>query len=419
MSDDTTLPRRVFLGAGISELAAASVSAGADASTKSIKFRLKETAGLRRFGYPVSVVLPPELTGPNLRLERDGKAVASQFRVVKGLDGNERVVLDFNSSPGPLESESYVIHGGDEVQRGPEPSKGMSVVKEGNVFRVSNGSALSYLVPQNLDKLVRSVVNSGTEYIGDLRTTSGLELYQNVATPFAQTFGRNDQSQGVISRQGPIAVGLRFDNVVTLSGGKVIKSTVDMTFPNSKSWFEATWTIDDPDGLVAILTFELSLAIGGPTAYVDFGMNHTVYGQINGNERMFMGAGRAPIRPQGDANRPWFVGKGPDNAMQPFAEATSPNSRAEGWAHVMDRDRCTAIAVADFGRKTHDGLFVNASGKVQFSREFVGVGVGAARDGFKGTKVLHFWSHFVPTPVQVGAATSPQAMLAPLEVEWV
>jgi hypothetical protein len=33
-------------------------------------------------------------------------------------------------------------------------------------------------------------------------------------------------------------------------------------------------------------------------------------------------------------------------------------------------------------------------------------------------KELRFWFHFVPMPVQIGAATSPQAMLSPLEVVW-
>ena len=32
-------------------------------------------------------------------------------------------------------------------------------------------------------------------------------------------------------------------------------------------------------------------------------------------------------------------------------------------------------------------------------------------------KGLRFWLHFVDVPVQVGAVTSPQAMLAPLLVE--
>ena len=35
-----------------------------------------------------------------------------------------------------------------------------------------------------------------------------------------------------------------------------------------------------------------------------------------------------------------------------------------------------------------------------------------------GERSLHFWLHFVTMPVQVGAATSPQAMQNPLRVEW-
>jgi hypothetical protein len=34
-----------------------------------------------------------------------------------------------------------------------------------------------------------------------------------------------------------------------------------------------------------------------------------------------------------------------------------------------------------------------------------------------GSKKLTFWLHFVTMPVQVGAVTSPQSMLAPLKVE--
>ena len=47
-------------------------------------------------------------------------------------------------------------------------------------------------------------------------------------------------------------------------------------------------------------------------------------------------------------------------------------------------------------------------------REFAGAGAAPAA----GPKALTCWFHFVRMPVQVGAATSPQAMLAPLEVEF-
>jgi hypothetical protein len=81
---------------------------------------------------------------------------------------------------------------------------------------------------------------------------------------------------------------------------------------------------------------------------------------------------------------------------------------------VIDGTRCTAAAVADFGAAGRDRIEVSAGGRLRLWRDFAGQGAAPA----PGPKTLTFWLHFVPTPVQVGAATSPQAMLAPLRVEW-
>ena len=67
-----------------------------------------------------------------------------------------------------------------------------------------------------------------------------------------------------------------------------------------------------------------------------------------------------------------------------------------------------------FGRATRDRIIVDADGRTQLWRDFAGDGGSPP----KGPKSLTFWLHFVTMPVQVGAVTSPQAMLAPLKVEW-
>ena len=98
--------------------------------------------------------------------------------------------------------------------------------------------------------------------------------------------------------------------------------------------------------------------------------------------------------------------------MTPYARATGPRAApAEGWAHVFDRERCTALAVCGFGLQERDRIAIEAGGGLTFTRMFR----QASRDE---RPCLHFFLHFVPTPVQLGAATSPQAMLAPLEVVW-
>ena len=57
---------------------------------------------------------------------------------------------------------------------------------------------------------------------------------------------------------------------------------------------------------------------------------------------------------------------------------------------------------------------IEAGGRVRICREFAGAGAAPVA----GPKSLTCWFHFVQMPVQVGAATSPQATLAPLEVEF-
>src|SRR5436190_10034981 len=77
---------------------------------------VKETAGLRRFGYPTSVKLelPREATAKDrFRLLGGGKPVDAQFRV---LEDKKTVALDFTASPGPFEQTLYVVEYGPSVE---------------------------------------------------------------------------------------------------------------------------------------------------------------------------------------------------------------------------------------------------------------------------------------------------------------
>ncbi len=155
---------------------------------------------------------------------------------------------------------------------------------------------------------------------------------------------------------------------------------------------KTTWTVEDPEALITGLGADLNLNITGEPALVDFGGASMVYAALRKGQRATLIG-----EPQS-----WRVLVGGD----PYV--TGKSGRAEGWAHVMDRERCTAVAVEDFGRR-QDRIEAGADGRLQIWRETAGA----------GPKTLVFWLHFVSIPVQVGAATSPQAMLAPLKVEWV
>jgi hypothetical protein len=146
------------------------------------------------------------------------------------------------------------------------------------------------------------------------------------------------------------------------------------------------------------LGLDLDLAIDGSPTLVDLGATGTVYGTVKDAERIALAAG-----PAGGWQVHTFAG---DAAV---LQATGRGAPAEGWAHVMDATRCTAVAVADFGRSASDRIEIAADGRVRLARRF--------EAGRPGPRAMRAWFHFVGMPVQVGAVTSPQSMLAPPRVE--
>ena len=186
-----------------------------------------------------------------------------------------------------------------------------------------------------------------------------------------------------------------------LKKGPDVPVVIELTFPSSKSWVEVCWTVDDSrDGRVIELGLDLDLAIEGATTLVDFGADATVYGTIKGDEHLSLTCG-------GPAG--WRVDKVVNGRTSAQAVSRDPNRRPEGWAHVMDATRCTAVALADIGHEKQDAIDVAANGRVRLVRTF---------HVRRGRKTTHAWFHFVGMPVQIGAATSPQSMQAPLEVVW-
>ena len=117
----------------------------------------------------------------------------------------------------------------------------------------------------------------------------------------------------------------------------------------------------------------------------------------------------------------WRILRGPADRMTPFALAPAEKDqltaarRPEGWAHIMDRRRCLALAVDDFAKSADERLTLNANGDISLRREF------STRPGApsRGTRRFRFWLHFVFFPPQQSAATSPRMMQTPPEVKVV
>jgi hypothetical protein len=342
------------------------------------KFRLRETAGLRRFSYPVRASFNSDAAP--LRLVENGKPIPAQFTALDG-----RTEVDFNVSLGPGESREYRVEKG-ETSAGP----GVAVSQADGEFVVRHG--LEFHVPDNLLGLLHQVNGAKLSYLRP--GSQGLSLnYKDDIEFRAGGIGHwGERTKARITKRGPLVGGLRFESAEGLRSDRSVNSVVDMDFPRSKSWVEVRWKVDDPERWITGMIADLNLLIEGPPTLVDFGANDTVYAALKPAQRLALSSG-APG---------WFV------RLDDEPYAGSASSRAEGWAHVMDKQRATAIAVAGFGEEGRDHIEAAADGRVRIRRDFPG----------GGERNLHFWLHFVTMPVQVGAATSPQAMQNPLRVEW-
>lgn len=411
--------RRSILAASLAGLALPNVARGAAFRSKA--FRLQETAGLRRFGFPVHTIVPDiDPTAGPFVLKSQGKSIPAQFRAVVDRDGKAQLALDFNASPGPEEVIAYEIIYGEGVEPVADSAKPPQIERDGDALTVRNGLIWKFRARGAglLDELIngtRSYVSAGS-LDAMLMTWGGLAH----ATQGAD-------STLTVTRTGPFAVGLRHESTIALENLGPFRSTIDITLPSSKSWVEIDWRVDDPQGKVERLSLGADLKVGDGPTLIDFGASSTVYHVLKPKEATVMMSGRR-TSPLDDSksnlgrghftrdqvlNRPksgWSISKfTPPETSREFATGQTP---AQGWAHVMDQSRCTAIGLEGFenSRQIHHHIRIDGTGNVSLSADPI--------TPTPGTQRLHAWYHFVPMPVQVGALTSPQSMMNPLQVVW-
>lgn len=349
-------------------------------SAQVAKFRVRETAGLRRFNIPVRTSIRTAAT--QLTLHENGKPIPAQFTP----RGDGTVEIDFNASHAPWEVRDYRVEPG----AAPPVTSNMSVTQANGVFAVRSG--LQYDVPENLLGLLSQVKN----YLRPGSQGLVLNYKDDVQFRAGGTGHWNVPIKATVTKRGPLVCALRFESMEGLRGDRSVKSVVEMDFPRSKSWVEIRWTVDDPNRWVTAMMADLNLLIEGTPTVVDFGANNTVYLGLRGGQRAALSA---PMPQPGSPL--WFVHLGQD------IYASGKNAVAEGWAHIMDSQRSTAIAVDGFGRESNDSIEVSAGGNTVIKRQIV-----------RGNeRFLHFWVHFVASPVQIGAATSPQSILNLLRIE--
>ena len=223
-----------------------------------LRLEVRETAGIRRFSYPVTTTLKLPIAVPTntrFRLRRGDRVIRAQFSPFETSSNlASKVALDFNVSHAPYESLTYTVEYGVEL-KAVVPRGRMSVHKKEDRIEVDHSPGLHYSVPRNLARLLTSVKTDRGEF---LRNDSGglaLHLRSGRKIRLGESVSK---TRAEIVYQGPMACALRFIPAIPDQGGKPIRSTVHLHFPGSKSWVRVDWMIDDPGDRIA----EVEAALG-------------------------------------------------------------------------------------------------------------------------------------------------------------
>ncbi len=385
-----------------------------------LTIEVRETAGIRRFGYPVEVelALPMAINSDTpFRLLGPSGPITAQFRPAFGEPTGRRWWLDFSLNLLPHESRAFSIeYGADVVLMNSRGGLGLRELEQ--EFQITSGNVLDWRIPKNLNGLVNSLTHTNVQQLD----SSGLGLFLMLADgsrkSVAELTTSVQRTPWTVKRSGPLAIRLDRHDELRVDGLRSITSDLRLQFVNTKSWVLVDWRLTNVASNVRGLGCELKMKLGqqqpassiSNRTIVDFGGTSWTYAQVAiGQEAALLGF---PSR--GEPNSPqrnWEVRHGKIGSAEPYVVGPGHQSPQlpEGWAHVMDSQMCLALAVDKFAQEHLDALTVRGDGTTLISRSFATEPSPAAID-------LRFWLHFVTNPPHISAATSPQAMLAPLVV---
>jgi len=323
---------------------------------QSITFTVSETAGLRRFGYPVTASLESAAgliadAGKVRLLDANGKEVSAQFTAMsKWPDGSVRGLdVDFSPSPGPLETLTFRVEIGQNPSQPLRP--GLSVTETDDEIIVAS-AAIRHRIRRDGKPLIASIAFGENEFIGPdgIRTTL-------------------EPGPAEVVKRGPFNVTLKL-------------GPVRLEYVNTKSWVKITQRAESERELAVDAQFNLTKL---PLLW-DFGAGSWLYGNLSKPGQIVTMQQR---------NAAWDVITGPDTVF-----ATS--KIFDGCGHLTDSERVAAFGIPDAA--SDNQIKLTADGRVQ---------IAAAR------RELAVYFHVVGQPIPVTAVTSPQAMIAPLRVSQI
>ena len=367
---------------------------------QSVSLHVEETTGIRRTRYPVNARVPfPQGALPRVdqvSLLGDDEGIPAQFSAgSRWPDGSVQWLrVDFNVSIGPEETRSFRVEYGPGVSARAGPGRGLALIEDAGAIQVGRVAFSKTSSP-----LLRSVSYRG-EVIGPGRNGFTAEGTDGTA----HELGGDTGVLFEVIRGGPLYVELRYSGRVLLADGAEMPFVVTVEMPNSKSWVKVTASVDDSDHRLRALSFHSPLALGPRPWVWDFGTDRWTYGSVRNEDSSVILTNDVEV----GGETGWRVDTGPKGQERPYETTGSTRPVVAGWGHLQGETEVVAFAMDRFAR---------APGTYRIALD------GAGQASFKvvpATPVtrhrLTVYQHFVGTPVQIGAATSPPSMLHSLVV---
>jgi hypothetical protein len=391
---------RRLLACGVALLALANADAFAQQPTTRI-FHLRETAGIRRTEYPASVTfqLPKGALADatHVRVLTNSADVPAQFTARTSWDDGsvQTLDVDLNATLDPEEDRRYELQFGASVTATPSNARGLTVTEQSDSVIVGN---------LKFSKSGSPLLASAT-YRGEGIGTGSNGLTITDASGVRLDLSKAQNASLEVVKGGPLLVVLKYTASIPVDQTVSIPVELLLEMPNSKTWLKTTVTVVDRTRRLRDIAVERPYAFSGFPVLWDFGTDSGTYG-------VFRAAADAVTLTQsttaGGAST-WKIETGPLNQRR--AVETSAGSRvknAGGWGHLQDSKAAIAFGFARFGKDPGT-----------YTVGFTGAGNATFRFAPAAPAAQHqltLFEHFVATPVAIGAATNPTAMLTPLSV---
>jgi len=382
----------------LTAIAAFSGVAIAAEAPNNVALSVKETNGIRRFAYPVGVRVPfPQgalASAANARLEFTGKEVPAQYTdEAKWPDGSVQwLAVNFNANIGPNETQTYQLQYGPDVKPGPLP-RGLIVTEDTDAIQVGSVRFSKSGVPLVLSVKYRNE---------DLGKAGGSFAIADAAGKVFDVKSAEPPKLEILKR-GPLDVMLRYTGRLAVDTNYSAPFVITVEMPNGKTWIKVTAQVDDPGKRLREISYQTALSLG-PLPWVwDFGTERWTYGSLrNPSDSVVL---TETMNAPGTVD--WQISSGPKGKEQAYeVGGVGRGSKMIRWGHIQDGKEVIALAV--------DGN-PDLPGRYQLALDGEGgtsIRFAAARPSTQHE--LTIYEHFIPTPVQIGAVTSPTSMLSQL-----